>query len=132
MEKIEHIGIAVASLEDGQKLFSALLGKEPYKIESVDEEGVVTVFYQMGDSKVELVIPSRVDSPVSRFLEKRGPGLHHVAFAVQDIRSEMNRLRDSGFQLITDEPYAGADQKEVVFIHPKSTGGLLVELCADR
>ncbi|MCB0819702.1 MAG: methylmalonyl-CoA epimerase [Bacteroidetes bacterium] len=131
MNKIEHLGIAVENLETSSRLFELLLGNAPYKQEDVESEGVSTLFFNIGESKVELLKATNEQSPISKFLAKKGPGFHHVAFAVSDIRSEMNRLRDAGFELLNDEPKPGADNKLICFLHPRSTGGLLVELCQD-
>ncbi len=131
MKKIEHIGIAVHNLKASNELYEKLLGRPHYKVEEVDSEGVRTSFFQTGDSKIELLEASHPGSPVAKFLEKRGEGIHHIAFEVDDIRQEMKRLRDSGFQLLNDEPKMGADNKLVCFVHPKSAGGVLVELCQD-
>ncbi len=129
MQKVEHIGIAVADLAEANALYERLLGVPPYKEETVETEGVRTSFFRTGPTKIELLEATRPDSPIARFLEKRGPGIHHVAFEVRDIRAEMERLRAEGFQLLNDEPRRGADNKLVCFVHPKSAGGVLVELC---
>jgi methylmalonyl-CoA/ethylmalonyl-CoA epimerase len=130
--KIEHLGIAVRSLEEGNALYTKLLGVGPYKEEAVESEGVRTSFFQAGPNKIELLEAIHPDSPIAKFIEKRGEGLHHVAYAVDDIRSEMARLKAEGVVLLNEEPKAGADGKWVCFLHPKSTGGTLVELCQDR
>jgi len=130
--KIEHLGIAVRSLEEGNALYTRLLGVGPYKEEVVESEGVRTSFFQAGPNKIELLEAVHADSPIAKFIEKRGEGLHHVAYAVDDIRSEMARLKAEGVVLLNEEPKAGADGKWVCFLHPKSTGGTLVELCQDR
>ncbi len=130
--KIEHLGIAVKSLGLSDDLFSKLLGKDSYKQESVEREGVVTSFYQVGDSKIELLEASKEESPISKFIEKKGEGIHHIAFGVDDIHSEIERLKEAGFQFISEEPKDGADNKIVVFLHPKSTNGVLVELCQEK
>lgn len=131
MKKIEHIGIAVKDLKKSNALFAQLLGKEPYKSETVDAEGVITSFFMTGESKIELLEATHPESPIARFLEKKGEGIHHIAFAVEDIHSEMKRLKEAGFQLLNDEPKRGADNKLVCFIHPKSANGILVELCQE-
>lgn len=131
MEKIEHIGIAVRSLKDSNEMYTKLLGTAPYKTEAVPSEGVNTSFFKMGASKIELLEATQDDSPIAKFLEKRGEGVHHIAYAVDDIRSEMKRLKDEGFHLLNEEPKKGADNKWVAFLHPKSTGGVLIELCQD-
>ena len=131
MEKIEHIGIAVKSLKDSNEMYTKLLGTAPYKTEAVPSEGVNTSFFKMGASKIELLEATQDDSPIAKFLEKRGEGVHHIAYAVDDIRSEMKRLKDEGFHLLNEEPKKGADNKWVAFLHPKSTGGVLIELCQD-
>ena len=131
MEKIEHIGIAVKSLKDSNEMYTKLLGTAPYKTEAVASEGVNTSFFKMGASKIELLEATQDDSPIAKFLEKRGEGVHHIAYAVDDIRSEMKRLKDEGFHFLNEEPKKGADNKWVAFLHPKSTGGVLIELCQD-
>lgn len=130
--KLEHIGIAVKSLGVSDALFAKLLGKESYKQESVEREGVVTSFYAAGESKIELLEASKEESPVAKFIDKKGEGIHHLAFGVEDIRSEVERLKKEGFQFISEEPKEGADNKLVVFLHPKSTNGVLVELCQEK
>jgi methylmalonyl-CoA/ethylmalonyl-CoA epimerase len=132
MQKIEHLGIAVKSLIDADGLFSRLLGSAPYKHEMVESEGVTTSFFQVGESKIELLEATQPDSPIAKFIEKKGEGIHHIAFAVDDIRAEMRRLQAEGFQLLSDEPKMGADNKWVCFLHPKSTNGVLIELCQER
>ncbi len=129
--KIEHIGIAVRNLETSNELFSRLLGTGPYKTETVASENVVTSFFKTGESKVELLEASHPDSAIARYLEKRGEGVHHVAFEVSDIHAEMARLRAEGFQLLNDQPKRGADNKWVCFVHPKTANGVLVELCQE-
>lgn len=129
MIRLEHIGIAVKDLTDGNALFAQLLGTPPYKTEEVPSEGVLTSFFQTGDSKVELLEGTSPDSPIRKFIEKRGEGIHHIAFEVADIRAEMRRLESQGFTLLNQEPKRGADNKLVCFIHPKSANGVLVELC---
>jgi methylmalonyl-CoA/ethylmalonyl-CoA epimerase len=131
MKKIEHIGIAVKNLEASNALFEKLLGTPHYKVEAVASEGVRTSFFRSGESKIELLEASGPESAIARFIEKRGEGIHHIAFDVDDIRAEMKRLKESGFQLLSDEPKPGADNKLVCFIHPKSAGGVLVELCQE-
>ena len=130
--KIEHIGIAVQSLGISDNLFSKLLGKGNYKQEAVEREGVTTSFYAVGDSKIELVEASNENSPIAKFIDKRGEGIHHIAFGVEDIHAEIARLKGAGFQFISEEPKDGADNKIVVFLHPKSTNGVLVELCQEK
>ena len=130
--KIEHLGIAVKSLGLSDELFTKLLGKESYKQERVEREGVVTSFYEVGESKIELLEASKEDSPIGKFLEKKGEGIHHIAFGVDDIYKEIERLKKEGFQFISEEPKDGADNKLVVFLHPKSTNGVLVELCQEK
>lgn len=127
--KLEHIGIAVASLEKSNALFTSLLGISPYKSETVETEHVTTSFFRTGDSKVELLEAISPDSPIAKFIEKRGEGIHHLAFEVSDIVAEMQRLSEAGFTLLNAEPKRGADNKWVVFLHPKSTNGVLIELC---
>lgn len=130
--KLEHIGIAVQSLGVSDELFAKLLGKESYKKESVEREGVTTSFYAAGESKIELLEAIREDSPISKFIGKKGEGIHHLAFGVDDIAAEVQRLKKEGFEFISEEPKEGADNKLVVFLHPKSTNGVLVELCQEK
>lgn len=126
---VEHIGIAVRNLAEAEERYQRLLGKAPYKQELVAREGVRTSFFQTGEAKVELLEATSPESPIARFIEKKGEGLHHIAFEVEDILAEMNRLREEGFELLQDAPRRGADNKLVCFIHPKSAGGVLMELC---
>ena len=128
MNKIEHIGIAVKDLEAANKTYAALLGCESYKSETVESEGVTTSFFQIGESKIELLAATHEGSPIAKFLEKRGEGIHHLAFEVTDIKAEMSRLQEEGFTLLNEEPKPGADQKIVAFLHPKSSHGVMVEL----
>ncbi len=132
MNKIEHIGIAVKNLEESNALFAKLLGAPAYKIEEVPSEGVKTSFFKSGPNKIELLEATVADSPIARFIEKRGEGIHHIAFEVEDIESEMQRLKAAGFQLINESPKEGADNKLVAFLHPKSTNGVLIELCQEK
>lgn len=132
MLKIEHIGIAVKSISESNSLFSKILNSAPYKSENVESEGVETSFFMVGPNKIELLEASRPDSPIAKFIEKRGEGIHHIAFEVQDIRSEMKRLQDEGFTLLNAEPKKGADNKLVCFLHPKGTNGVLIELCQEE
>ncbi|NNU33033.1 methylmalonyl-CoA epimerase [Mucilaginibacter sp. S1162] len=129
MNKIEHIGIAVADLKAAGDLYEKLLNTPVYKIEEVATEGVKTAFLQSGPNKVELLEASNPDSPIAKFIAKKGEGIHHIAFEVDDINAEMARLKNEGFILLSDEPKRGADNKLVCFVHPKSAGGVLVELC---
>jgi methylmalonyl-CoA/ethylmalonyl-CoA epimerase len=129
MNKIEHIGIAVKNLELSNDLFAKLFGKKHYKIEEVASEGVMTSFFQIGENKIELLEASNPESPIAKFLEKKGEGIHHIAFDVTDIVSEMQRLENEGFILLSKEPKRGADNKLVCFLHPKSSNGVLIELC---
>ncbi|HMB64273.1 MAG TPA: methylmalonyl-CoA epimerase [Eudoraea sp.] len=131
MNKIEHIGIAVKDLEASNLLFEKLLGKPHYKTEEVASEGVRTSFFKAGQNKVELLEALGPDSPVAKFIEKKGEGIHHIAFEVDDIMSELKRLDAEGFQVLNKEPKRGADNKLVAFLHPKSANGLLVELCQE-
>lgn len=128
---LEHIGIAVTEGGSASRLFQLLLGISPYKTEEVAREGVRTIFFQTGETQVELLESLREDSPTGKFLTSRGPGIHHIAFRVSDIRAEMDRLQSAGFSLLSDTPMPGADGKLIVFLHPKTTGGVLVELCQD-
>ena len=131
MQKIEHIGIAVNSLEEGEKMYEALLGVPSYKRETIESEKVVTSFFRQGPNKIELLAPIGEDGPISKFLAKKGPGIHHIAYAVTDIKAEMKRLSEEGFTLLNAEPKKGADNKWVCFVHPKTAGGVLVELCQE-
>ncbi|MDC6362145.1 MULTISPECIES: methylmalonyl-CoA epimerase [Flavobacteriaceae] len=131
MDKIEHIGIAVKDLEASNVLFEKLLGVSHYKIEEVVSEGVKTSFFKSGPNKVELLEATTTDSPIAKFLEKRGEGIHHIAFAVDDIITEIKRLKNEGFVIINETPKKGADNKLVAFLHPKVTNGVLVELCQE-
>ena len=132
MKKIEHIGIAVKSIENANQIYTSLLGASPYKMEEVKSEGVKTSFFKIGDNKIELLEAINPDSPIAKFIEKRGEGVHHIAFAVDDIQSEIARLKKEGFIVLNETPKKGADNKLVAFLHPKSTEGVLVELCQDR
>ncbi|MBV1888063.1 MAG: methylmalonyl-CoA epimerase [Urechidicola sp.] len=131
MKKIEHIGIAVKDLESSNKLFASLFGKPHYKTETVQSEGVKTSFFESGPNKIELLQALNEDSPISKFITKKGEGVHHIAFAVDDIKSEMERLKSEGFVVLNDKPKKGADNKLVAFLHPKSTNGVLIELCQE-
>jgi methylmalonyl-CoA/ethylmalonyl-CoA epimerase len=132
MDKIEHIGIAVKDLAEANKTYEALFGAPPYKQEGVESEGVMTSFFQSGPNKIELLEATNPDSPIAKFIEKRGEGIHHIAFAVKDIKAEMERLKREGFTLLNETPKAGADNKWVAFLHPKTTHGVLLELCQER
>jgi methylmalonyl-CoA/ethylmalonyl-CoA epimerase len=132
MEKLEHIGIAVKNLTESNLLFAKLLGKPHYKIEDVPSEGVRTSFFDVGGIKIELVEATRADSPIAKFIEKRGEGLHHLAFAVEGIEDNMNEEIEKGFRFLADKPKDGADNKRIVFMHPKSTNDVLVELCEEK
>lgn len=129
MLKIDHIGIAVKNMADSNELFRKLLGEAHYKIESVESEKVATSFFHIGESKIELLEASDPESPIAKFIEKRGEGIHHIAFEVSDIRAEIERLEAEGFVPLNREPKRGADNKWVAFLHPKSSNGVLVELC---
>jgi methylmalonyl-CoA/ethylmalonyl-CoA epimerase len=131
MNKIEHIGIAVKDIKTANEIYKSLLGYEHYKTENVENENVTTSFFRCGESKIELLEATNEDSPIAKFIEKRGEGLHHVAFAVEDIKAEIKRLTKEGFIVLNEAPKRGADNKWVVFLHPKSAHGVLVELCQD-
>jgi methylmalonyl-CoA/ethylmalonyl-CoA epimerase len=131
IKKIEHIGIAVENPEKSNEIFEKLLGEPPYKTELVESEGVRTFFYKIGESKIELLEATREDSPINKFINKRGQGIHHLALHVEDIHSELARLTTLGFEAIGDIKQ-GADNKLICFLHPKSTGGVLIELCQER
>ena len=132
LNKIEHLGIAIKNLETSDHLFAKLIGTEPYKQESVEREGVKTSFFMVGDSKIELLEATNEESPIAKFIEKKGEGIHHIAFAVDDIFAEITRLKSEGFVFISEVPKDGADNKLVVFLHPKTTNGVLVELCQEK
>jgi methylmalonyl-CoA/ethylmalonyl-CoA epimerase len=131
MLKIEHLGIAVKDLEAANSLYAKLLGKPHYKVETVASENVDTSFFQVGESKIELLAATSPDSAIAKYIDKKGEGIHHIAFAVADIETEVERLKVEGFVPISDKPKKGADNKLVFFFHPKSTGGVLVELCQE-
>ena len=131
MKKVEHIGIAVKNLVTANDLYKNLLGEAHYKTESVTSEMVNTSFFKVGETKIELLESTSPQSAINMFIEKRGEGIHHIAFEVEDIRAEMKRLKEAGFTLTRDEPFRGADNKLVCFVHPKSTNGVLVELCQE-
>ena len=131
MKKIEHIGIAVKSIENANKIYTSLLGYSPYKTEEVKSEGVKTSFFKTGDSKIELLEATKPESPIAKFIEKKGEGIHHIAFAVDDIESEIDRLKKEGFIVLNETPKKGADNKLVAFLHPKSTQGVLIEICQE-
>lgn len=132
MNKIEHIGIAVKSLSESNELFKKLFNVPHYKIEEVASEGVKTSFFQVGPNKIELLEATSPDSPIAKFLDKKGEGIHHIAIDVDDILAEMKRLEGEGFILLNKEPKLGADNKLICFLHPKSTNGVLVELCQEK
>lgn len=131
MRKIEHIGIAVKSLESSNELFAKLFGEPHYKVEEVASEGVSTSFFKVGPNKIELLEATNPHSPIAKFIEKRGEGIHHIAYDVEDIHTEMKRLEEEGFTLLNKEPKRGADNKLVCFLHPKTTNGVLIELCQE-
>ena len=131
MKKIEHIGIAVKDLENSNQLFAKLFGKPHYKTETVESEGVSTSFFDVGPNKIELLQALNADSPIAKFIDKKGEGVHHIAFAVDDIEAEIERLKLEGFVVLNDIPKKGADNKLVAFLHPKSTNGVLIELCQE-
>ena len=131
MDKIEHIGIAVNNLKQSNKLFSSLFGRENYKVEEVLSEGVKTSFFQIGPNKIELLEANGADSPIAKFIDKKGEGIHHIAFAVDDIKKEIDRLKKLGFHVLNETPKKGADNKLVAFVHPKTANGVLIELCQD-
>lgn len=132
IKKIEHIGIAVKSISDSLKIYESLFGKKAYKEEIVESEFVKTVFLEVGESKIELLEATDPKSSIAKYLEKNRQGFHHIAFEVDDIDAELKRLSIEGFQLIHDTPKSGADNKRIAFLHPKSTEGLLVELCQEK
>ena len=131
MLKIEHIGIAVKNIESANHIFESLFGQPHYKSEVVESESVITSFFKMGESKIELLQATTPQSPIAKFIEKKGEGIHHIAFEVEDIYKEMERLKEKGFTLISEEPKKGADNKLICFLHPKNTSGVLIELCQE-
>jgi methylmalonyl-CoA/ethylmalonyl-CoA epimerase len=131
MKRIEHIGIAVSDIENSNKVFEKIFGKENFKEEKVEPEGVITSFFQIGENKIELVAATNTDSPISKYLEKNREGMHHIAFDVEDIEKEMDRLKKEGIRLLNDTPKKGADNKLICFLHPKDTNGVLIELCQE-
>ena len=132
MKKIEHLGIAVTDLQASINMFEKLLNVSCYKLEEVASEGVRTAFFQVGESKIELLEATNPESPIAKFLAKQGGGIHHIAFEVDDIASEIKRLQSLDFILIHESPKDGADNKQIAFLHPKSTDGVLVELCQEK
>ncbi|MDB4106918.1 methylmalonyl-CoA epimerase [Bacteroidia bacterium] len=132
MQKIEHIGIAVKDIEESNKLFAKLLNREHYKMEAVESEGVITSFFQIGDVKIELLQATNDKSSIYKFVEKKGEGVHHIAFAVKDVNEELERLKSEGFDAIHEEAKDGADGKVIAFLHPKSTNRVLTEICSDK
>jgi len=132
MKKIEHLGIAVKDMDATTEIYETLFGKAAYKTEKVESEGVITRFFEIGESKIELLEATHSDSPIAKFIAKKGEGVHHIAFEVDDIEMEIERLKKAGFQLINDKPKDGADNKRIAFLHPKSTAGVLVELCQEK
>lgn len=131
LKKIEHIGIAVKNLENSNSLFAKIFNQAHYKTEAVVSENVNTSFFQVGENKIELLEATHPDSAIAKFIEKRGEGIHHIAFDVADIHAEMQRLQAEGFVLLNAEPKKGADNKLVCFLHPKGTNGVLIELCQE-
>ncbi len=131
MQKIEHIGIAVKDLDKANELYAKLFNKKHYKTEEVKSEGVKTSFFKIGPNKIELLEATNPDSAIAKFIEKKGEGVHHIAFAVTNIVDEMQRLKNEGFIVLNDKPKKGADNKLVAFLHPKSTNGVLIELCQE-
>ena len=131
MEKLEHIGIAVKNIDTANRLFANLLGREPYKVEEVESEGVRTSFFEISGVKIELLEATRDDSPIAKFIEKRGEGIHHLAFEVKNMEQSLELYQQKGFELINPVPKKGADNKMICFLHPRSTQGVLIELCQD-
>ena len=132
MKKVEHIGIAVKDLNKANLLFEKLFNQSHYKVEVVDSEGVSTSFFQLGETKIELLQAIDPNSAISKFIDKRGEGIHHIAFEVEDINSEMKRLQSEGFELINIEAKDGADNKKICFLNPKNSNGVLIELCQEK
>ena len=131
MQKIEHIGIAIKNLDEANNLYEKLLGTSYYKIEEVASENVRTSFFKSGPNKIELLEATHPDSPIAKFIAKKGEGIHHIAFAVSDIKAEIKRLKEEGFVILNEIPKKGADNKWVTFVHPKTTSGVLIELCQE-
>ncbi|QHT65909.1 methylmalonyl-CoA epimerase [Rhodocytophaga rosea] len=131
MQKVEHIGIAVKNMPKAVALYTKLLGVDPYKTETVESEQVKTVFFQVGETKIELLEATHPDSVIAKYIEKKGEGMHHIAYEVTDIQAEMERMKGEGFVLLNEQPKRGADNKLVCFLHPKSAGGVLIELCQE-
>jgi methylmalonyl-CoA/ethylmalonyl-CoA epimerase len=131
LNKIEHIGIAVKSLKKGNKIYSQILNQAPYKTEKVESQKVITSFFKVGENKIELLEGMGKGNPIDKFISKRGEGVHHIAFEVDNIRAEMDRLKKQDFKLLNDKPLPGADNKLVCFIHPKNCNGVLIELCQE-
>ena len=131
MRKIEHIGIAVQDIEASNKVFTKIFGKKSYKSESVESESVITSFFQVGESKIELVAATNQNSPIANYLANNREGMHHIAFDVSDIKAEMKRLQSEGIRTLNDQPKHGADNKLICFLHPKDTNGVLIELCQE-
>ena len=132
MKQLEHIGIAVKDLDESERLFTALLGVAPYKREEVESEGVLTSFFKVGNIKIELLAATGPESTIAKFIEKKGEGIHHLAFETENIDQRLAHLKNTGFDLIHEKPKDGADNKSIAFLHPKSTGSVLVELCQDK
>lgn len=131
LNKIEHIGIAVKDLSNATQIYKSLLGVDCYKTEDVESEMVATAFFKTGESKIELLAATAEESAIKKFIDKKGEGIHHIAFDVSDIYAEMKRLQDEGFVLLNDVPKKGADNKLICFVHPKSANGVLIELCQE-
>ncbi len=131
IEKIEHIGIAVKNIEQANQVYEKILGVAPYKMENVASEGVQTSFFNTGESKIELLEATNPESAIAKFIAKKGEGVHHIAFGVKDIQTEMKRLSKAGFTVLNEKPKKGADNKLVCFVHPKNTNGVLIELCQE-
>lgn len=131
MLKIEHIGIAVKNIKQSNELFAKLFGKQPYKLENVESESVSTSFFMLGENKIELLEASNPESAIAKFIDKKGEGIHHIAFEVENIYEEMKRLKAEGFTILSEEPKKGADNKLICFLHPKGTNGVLIELCQE-
>ena len=129
INKVEHLGIAVTDIDISNKIFAKLLGKEHYKLETVDSESVITSFFKVGEQKIELLQSTNNNGPIAKFIEKRKEGAHHLAFHVDSITDEIKRLKKEGFEFISETPKKGADNKIIVFLHPKTTNGVLIELC---
>ena len=132
MKKVEHIGIAVKDLKKASQIFEKIFNLQHYKLEELESEGVSTSFFKVGETKIELLQAIKDNSPIAKFIQKRGEGIHHIAFEVEDIDSEIKRLQNEGFKFVNPKPKNGVDNKRICFLHPKNTNGVLIELCQEK